>query len=160
MDGSDMIPLVAIGLVRTTDREVHGDLLLRLGTYRHTCDSYYLAIDDSPAAGATIEEDLARLLDQWVQQLRQLTPAGVVFLPFDFSDQCTAWLRVECPDVDRAVVQAGWSSLEGYSIMPSTFTEAATPEDFAPITNATIACRLSDLITTLEHSRDAVRHGD
>jgi hypothetical protein len=149
---------VAIGLERTTDREVHGDLVLRLGTYRHTSDSYYLAVDHSPTAGATVEENLVRLLDQWIQQLRQLTPGGTAFLPFDFSDQCTAWLRVDCSDADRAAVQAGWSAIEGWRILPSSFTDAAEPEDFAPITNTVINCRLSDLITTLRHNRDDVPH--
>jgi hypothetical protein len=41
---------VAIGLERTTDRDVHHDLLLRLGTYRRVCDVSYLMIDDNRAA--------------------------------------------------------------------------------------------------------------
>jgi hypothetical protein len=149
---------VAISLTRTTDRDVHQDLLLRLGTYRHVCDSYYLAIDDSPTAGGSVEDNLARLLDQWVQQLRQLTHETTAFLPFDFSDQCTAWLRVDRLDTDRVVVQAGWSSLEGWRIVPSRFTHTDGPKDFQPVTNAVIHCQLPDLISTITHNRDAVGH--
>jgi hypothetical protein len=154
------MPDVAIGLQRTTDREVHRDLLLCLGTYRHTCDSYYLAIDDSATAGSTVEQNLGRLLDQWVQQLQQLTPGTATFLPFDFSDQCTAWLRVDCIDADRVVVQAGWSSLEGWSFMPSNFTTVTPPDDFQPVVNARIECRLADLITTIKHNKDILVPGD
>jgi hypothetical protein len=147
---------VVIGLERTTDRSDHRDLLLRLGTYRHTCDSYYLAIDDSPTAGRTIEENLARLLDQWVHQLQHLTPGDAAFLPFDFSDQCTAWLRVDYAGADHVVVQAGWSSLEGWAIMPSNFAAVAAPDDFKPVANAAIECHLSDLIATLQRNRETV----
>jgi hypothetical protein len=92
--------------------------------------------------------------------LRQLTAGAVTFLPFDFSDQCTAWLRVTCPDTDQAVVEAGWSSLGGWRIVPSSFTDAPGPEDFKPIRNASIDCRLSDLITALELNRRAVGGDD
>jgi hypothetical protein len=146
----------AISLNRTTDRGVHGDLLLRLGTYRHTCDSYYIGIDDSLTAANTVENNLVRLLDQWIQQLQDLTPGTARFLPFDFSDQCTAWLRIDCADADLAVVQAGWSMLEGWRIMPSNFTAVGRPDDFEPIANARIACRLPDLIAAIRRNRDAL----
>jgi hypothetical protein len=148
----------AVSLERAHDRDVHGDLLLRLGAYRHTCDSYYLAIDDTPTAGSTVEETLARLLDQWVQRLRHLAAGAPVFLPFDFSDPCTAWLRVDRLDANRVSIQAGWSSLEGWAIMPSNFSDLAAPEDFKPISLARLECCLPDLITAIEHNRDAVRH--
>lgn len=140
-----------------TDRGVHNDLELRLGRYRHTADSYYLAIDDSPTAGATVEENLARLLDQWIDRLHGLGAGGAALLPFDFADQCTAWLRVESPDGRTAVVQAGWSGIEGWSFMPTNIDGGDQPHSLQPIAAARIECRLCDLVAALEGNRDDLR---
>lgn len=140
-----------------TDRGVHNDLELRLGSYRQSADSYYLAIDDSSTAGQTVEENLARLLDQWIDRLRQLIGGGVALLPYDFSDQCTAWLRVESPDGRRAVVQAGWSGIEGWTVMPTHIADGEPPLYLQLIEGATLECRLPDLVAALERNRDDVR---
>ncbi|AUG75806.1 hypothetical protein CFP65_0882 [Kitasatospora sp. MMS16-BH015] len=148
---------VSLHLEYITDPGHHGDLLLRLGVYRHHCDSYYLALDESREAGDDLVTSLTRLLGQWVTQLRGLTKGGgAVLLPYDFSDQCTAWLQVSSVDGDRAAVQAGWSLVEGWRIQPSNYATTA-PEitDFDPIVNARIECSLEDLISTVERNRDA-----
>lgn len=67
---------VPLRLERTTDRDVHDDLLLRLGVYRHTCDSFYFANDDSVRAGQGVVDGLRRLLDQWGEHLQRLRPSG------------------------------------------------------------------------------------
>ncbi|MFI6646955.1 hypothetical protein ACIBI8_04900 [Streptomyces sp. NPDC050529] len=145
-------------LERVTDRDVHDDLLLRLGVYRHACDSYYFANDESAQAGQDIADGLARLLDQWGEHLRQLRPTGgTVFMPFDFSDQCTAWLRVSSPSGSRATIQAGWSSIEGWSFYPSDFAEAAARvHDFEPVVNASVECDLDDLIAAVAQNRHSL----
>ncbi|MDP4509628.1 hypothetical protein [Nonomuraea turcica] len=147
---------VPLRLERTTDRDVHGDLILRLGTYRHVCDSYYLAIDESAQAGQDVADGLVRLLDQWDEHLQRVrATGGTVFLPFDFSDQCTAWLRVSSPDGSQATVQAGWSSIEGWSFSPSDFAEtAARVHDFKPVINASVECDLDDLIAAVAQNQD------
>ncbi|WP_030924151.1 hypothetical protein [Streptomyces sp. NRRL B-24720] len=149
---------VPLRLERTTERDIHDDLLLRLGVYQHTCDSYYFAIDESALAGQDIADGLRRLLDQWGDHLRRLRPTGgTVFLPFDFSDQCTAWLRVSSPDGIHATIQVGWSSLEGWSFYPSDFAaRAASVDDFEPVVNASVECGLDDLITTVAGNRDSL----
>ncbi|MFD7644698.1 hypothetical protein ACFV4P_29090 [Kitasatospora sp. NPDC059795] len=140
---------VPLHFSRTTDRDVHGDLLLKLGVWRHVCDSYYLAIDETHGAG------LGRLLDQWLEQLERLRVLGrPVFLPFDFSDQCTAWLRVSSAGGSRVVVEAGWSMIEGWSFYPSDIAETASRiDDFAPIHNTDIECDLDDLVASVSHQR-------
>ncbi|MEV0132556.1 hypothetical protein AB0H83_29350 [Dactylosporangium sp. NPDC050688] len=140
-----------------TDRGVHNDLELRLGRYRHTADSYYLAIDDSPTAGAAVEENLARLLAQWIDRLHGLAAGGKALLPYDFSDQCTAWLHVQSPDGRTAVVQAGWSGIEGWSFMPTNIDQGQRPRHLQPIAEARIECRLADLVAALERNRDDLR---
>jgi hypothetical protein len=140
-----------------TDSGVHEDLELRLGSFRHIADSYYLAIDDSPTAGDTVEENLARLLDQWIERLRGLSAGAVAFLPYDFSDQCTAWLRVESADGLTATVQAGWNGIEGWSFMPTNIAEGEQPKRLDLIAGASIECGLLDLVAALERNRDDVR---
>ncbi|MFB4284159.1 hypothetical protein ACBJ59_53345 [Nonomuraea sp. MTCD27] len=149
---------VPLRLERTTDRDVHDDLMLRLGTYRHVCDSYYLAVDESAQTDQNITDGLVRLLDQWGAHLRRLRlTGGTVFLPFDFSDQCTAWLRVSSPDGGQAIVQAGWSSIEGWSFYPSDFAEtAARVHDFKAVVNASVECDLDDLIAAVTQNRESL----
>ncbi|MBB5780750.1 hypothetical protein [Nonomuraea jabiensis] len=148
---------VPLRLERITDRDVHNDLILRLGAYRHVCDSYYLAVDESAQAGQNVADSLVRLLDQWGEHLQRLRLTGdTIFLPFDFSDQCTAWLRVSSPDGGQATVEAGWSSIEGWSFYPSDFTEtAARVHDFKPVVNASVECDLGDLIAAVTQNREA-----
>ncbi|MFE7795024.1 hypothetical protein [Streptomyces sp. NPDC057460] len=151
---------VPLCLERTTDRDVHDDLLLRLGDYRHTCDSFYFANDDSVQAGQGVVDGLGRLLDQWGEHLQRLRlSGGNVFLPFDFSDEGTAWLRVSSPDGNQATIQAGCSGIQGWSFSPSDFAEtAATVDDFDPFNDASVECELDDLITAVAQNRDSLTH--
>ncbi|WP_327248481.1 hypothetical protein [Streptomyces sp. NBC_01320] len=146
---------VALHLKRTTDQGIHDDLLLRLGVWRHACDSYYFASDETPTTGADVAQQLARLLEQWGEQVQQLRPTGgTAFLPFDFSDECTGWLRVTSPDGNHARVEAGWSLIEGWSFYPSDIADTArNVVDFEPVTNTAVDCRIEDLLATIAHNR-------
>ncbi|MGW4809090.1 hypothetical protein [Kitasatospora sp. NPDC004272] len=148
---------VPLRFSRTTDLGCHGDLLLELGGWRHECDSYYLAIDDSPRAGADIARGLVRLLDQWLEQLErlpQLGTGGRVFLPFDFSDEYTGWLRVSNGGGGPVTVEAGWSGAEGWSFHPSDVAGTAElVRDFKPIDGAGIECGLGDLVAAVTGNR-------
>ncbi|MEJ8644534.1 hypothetical protein WKI68_30960 [Streptomyces sp. MS1.HAVA.3] len=149
---------IALKFERVRTRGDHNDLRLTLGLYRHKCDSYYLAIDESPTAARQLGQNLARLLDQWFEQVDGLKVAGgVAYLPYDFSDQCTAWLRVSSGDGRTAEVQAGWSLIEAWGIAPSNYT-ATAPEvtDFDPIADARIECSLADLAATIAMNRTAL----
>ncbi|MEU4277636.1 hypothetical protein AB0F57_22385 [Streptomyces tanashiensis] len=104
-------------------------------------------IDESATASRRLGANLARLLEQWKDQVDELKgTGGTAYLPYDFSDQCTAWLRVTSADGCDAEVQAGWSLVEGWRFEPSNYTVTA-PEitDFDPIVNAKIECSLDDL---------------
>lgn len=81
---------------------------------------------------------------------------GTAWLPFDLSDQYTGWLRVRTPDGDRAVVQAGWSGIAGWSFMPTDFIGTPVPKTLTEIENAAVECRLPDLIAAVQQNRDAV----
>jgi hypothetical protein len=131
---------------------------LQIGTHRHRCDSYYLAIDESPTALRHLGASLARLLDQWIEQVDELRDAGgVAYLPYDFSDQCTAWLRVSSADGRTADIQAGWSLVEAWGIEPSNYRATAPAiTDFDPIPSAQIECSLGDLSRCLVANQDAL----
>lgn len=129
------------------DKSSHDNLRLRLGPYRHTCDSFYLDIDDSPTASSDLRTDLARLLEQWRSQVDELKGiGGTAYLPYDFSDECTGWLRVTSTDGHNAEVQAGWSWVNCWTLIPSDYlTTAPEITDFDPEANARIVCSLEDL---------------
>ncbi|MET9960969.1 hypothetical protein ABZ128_18265 [Streptomyces sp. NPDC006326] len=148
---------LALRFERISSRGAHNDLRLSIGTHRHVCDSYYFAIDQSPtAAGAGLGTKMGRLLEQWNEQVAELVGSGgIAYLPYDFSDQCTAWLRVSSPDGQTALVQAGWSRIEAWGIEPSDYADTPEVTDFAPIDGAGIECSLLDLTACIEANRAA-----
>ncbi|MER6551496.1 hypothetical protein ABZT07_07495 [Streptomyces sp. NPDC005317] len=133
----------------------HDDLRLRVGHHQHRCDSYYFALDDSPTVPGNLGLRLSRLLEQWSSQVASLREVGgTVYMPYDFSDQCTAWLRVTSTDGQTAEVQAGWSLIEGWGIYPSDYLSTApTVTDFDPIAGAQVECSLIDLAARIEANR-------
>lgn len=81
-----------------------------------------------------------------------------MFLPFDFSDRYTGWLRVSSVSGGRVVVEAGWSAVAGWSFHPSDIAgTAAGLGDFEPIKNTGVACELGDLVPTVLGIRSASR---
>ncbi|MFE6805102.1 hypothetical protein ACFVEN_25960 [Streptomyces sp. NPDC057681] len=146
---------VAVRLERTTDQDIHDDLVLSLGTWRHVSDSFYLANDPTATATKNVPQQLARLLEPWGELVSQLRPAGgSVFLPFDFSDECTGWLRVTFRDGTHARVEAGWSLIQGWSFNPSDIADTAHRiSDFEPEAGAAVNCLIDDLLATITNNR-------
>jgi hypothetical protein len=124
----------------------HDDLLLRLGGWSQRCDSYYFAIeaeDDGPGVDAgRVAKVMLALLRQWRDRVLQLADSAIVYLPYDFSDQCTGWLRVQRSGAQLEIT-VGWSSIEGYSFNPSDFSRIQ-PSDWQKIADAPV------VMTTLE----------
>jgi hypothetical protein len=100
----------------------HHDMFLRIGEDEWRCDSYYFLIDHGilheQADSVKVRAVLARLMDQWRAAIVGLAPQQCVYLPYDFSDQSTLWLRCEM-DGDMIIVHRGWSDIEGWSFLPS-----------------------------------------
>jgi hypothetical protein len=71
---------------------------------------------------AKVRDVLRRLLEQWHSSVVALREGETCYLPYDFSDQCTAWLRCEAVGNDLKV-QRGWAEVEGYSFFPSEVGE-------------------------------------
>lgn len=104
----------------------HNDLVLCVDQETWRCDSYYLLLDTGLLPeredAAKVSAVLRRLLDQWHQIVDSLPDGGVCFLPYDFSDQYTGWLRCEVQGLNL-LVQRGWAQIEGWSIVPSMVGE-------------------------------------
>ncbi|MFE5538868.1 hypothetical protein [Streptomyces sp. NPDC056492] len=151
------------GVVLSFDRlptaSSYDDLKLTIGSFQHICDSSYLSIDLYPTDTDDLGGALARLLEQWSTQVNGLRGVGgTVHLPYDFSDQCTAWLRVSSADGHAAEVQAGWSAIPGWDVNPFGYiAEAREVSDFKPLPEARITCRLADLAARIDANRIALQ---
>ena len=111
---------------------------------------------------ARIDLDLYTYLDLWLSRLEQLSVGRgpVVLLPFNFSDQCSGWLRVSHADHWLVEVQAGWSRVGQYSLEPA---DLLAPEkgihDFEPVLNARIERPLTDIIAAVAAAWNALTEG-
>ena len=100
----------------------HKDIFLHFAGKTWIADSYYLGDDnglpeDSAPAPHT-QNVLRGLLQQWAIPVDGLNPPGVAYLPYDFSDQYTAWLRCVRSEEEVAVCW-GWAEVEAWSFSPS-----------------------------------------
>lgn len=100
----------------------HDDLVLRIGERIWRCDSYYLALDQCVLAdnedASKVQTVLRTLLERWRTAIEDLTDGSTAYLPYDFSDECSAWLACELSN-GELLIRHGWSDVEGWSIMPS-----------------------------------------
>ncbi|MFF4811219.1 hypothetical protein ACFY03_23715 [Micromonospora chersina] len=146
-----------VGLrVELTD-EAHGHMVLKLGTSHFEC---ILVPDVENLAVRSRYRGPAYTLDRWLAELKRLAIGrGPVTLPFNFSDQCTGWLRVT-PTHDGLVdVQAGWSLLGQYDFEASEFLTAGRfLPDFTPVENARIERPLVEIIGAVTACRDELAH--
>jgi len=140
-------------------RTGHDDVVLSLGDYVHRCDSYYFGVEASAGLYPHHLAVMIRMLDQWRECLERLAEGDRCFLPFDFSDQCTAWLRCERLAGGEVRIRAGWSSIEGWSCLPSDFSaHAGDVPDWRAIENsAAITTPRSALLTQIAASQAALR---
>jgi hypothetical protein len=145
-----------IGLSIEPDDEFPRSLVLKLGTSRFQC---ILDLDDPDCPINDGHLNAVNTLDCWISQLERLSGGGtpIVLLPFNFSDQCTGWLRVG-PVHDRLVeVQAGWSMIGQYELVPADLTAATSHIlDFEPVRNARIERSLADVIAAVVAAREAL----
>jgi predicted O-methyltransferase YrrM len=118
----------------------HGDLRLQFGSFSRVGDSYYLGLDSGVRPGdespEKVREVLESLLDQWAERLRSSASEETVYLPFEFADEYTGWLRCRREEEDL-LVDVGWSMLPGYAVKASEFhSHPYKVTDFDPIPDA------------------------
>ena len=115
---------------------IHNDLVLRIGDSAWRGDSYYLAMDqyagDDDEDAPKVRKVLRALLEKWKTAIEELTNGATAYLPYDFSDECTAWLACELIE-GELLIRHGWADVEGWSIMPSDPPPPTTrPSGFHP----------------------------
>ena len=107
---------VEISLRYEDNNTGHNDVVFLFAGQTSSCDSYYFALD-----GALMPERqdvhkirlvLRRLVEQWLTAVENIPEGGAVYLPYDFSDQYTGWLRC-ARSGNRVNVCQGWSPIEG-----------------------------------------------
>ena len=97
----------------------HGDVVLQVGSWTTRCDSYFFGLDRAAGRPAP-QASLRALLAGWQAEVQACDQGGVAWLPYDFSDQGSGWLRCTLYS-DVFEVVAGYSSLEGWAFYPSGF---------------------------------------
>jgi hypothetical protein len=152
-----MLHVDHISLIFEDNGRLHGDLVLEIGGEHWRCDSYFLWCENpKPDAdhAAIVTSVLAKLIDQWVTALCGLVPGSSCFLPYDFSDQFTRWLRCTLEGSDL-VVQRGWSEIEGWSFAPSDIGELlANVPDFRS-EGPTVSIHRESMLRSLAGTSDA-----
>lgn len=134
----------------------HDDLQLELGDFRHGCCSCNLLLDDTLTHHTDAFGALARFLQLWIDELDKLRQRpGETFLPYDFYDEGSNWLRAFSGDTIEATVVAGSRSFQGIFLKASEFAEYAHL-GFHPWAGTELTCDLDGLIRTLVENRDAL----
>lgn len=100
---------------------------VRCGTESRCGECHYLDTGTSPENSCTsiaepsrqlLESALRSLLREWQRALQSLADGGLIWLPFDFSDESTRWLAVQRTG-DEAALVFGWAPVEGWAINPT-----------------------------------------
>jgi len=156
IEDEEAVSLRPVGLSIEPGQESPYLPVLKLGTSRFGC---VLELDHPDFAINGGHLDATYTLDCWISELQRLSDGAgpVVLLPFNFSDQCTGWLRVG-PVRDRIVeVQAGWSRVSQYELAPADLTAASSRIfDFEPVRHARIERPLADIIAVVVAAREAL----
>ncbi|MEH0822367.1 MULTISPECIES: IS110 family transposase [unclassified Micromonospora] len=109
--------------VELTD-EARGHMILKLGTSRFEC---ILVPDVGNFAARGRYRGPAHTLDRWLAELKRLAIGRrPVTLPFNFSDQCTGWLRVTRMTAWSTCKRAGACSASTISKPPSSSPRGAS----------------------------------
>jgi hypothetical protein len=144
------------GLSIEPAQEAQHVLILKLGTSRFEC---ILELDHPDFAINGGQLGPVHTLDCWMTELERLSTGDVpvVLLPFNFSDQCTGWLRVGPVRKGLVDVQAGWSLIGQYDFDSSDFIAAGRHvPDFEPVRNARIERPLADIVAAVAAARKAL----
>jgi hypothetical protein len=117
-----------IRLTYIDDGTEHNDVILTYAGEHLRCDSYYFfcdpTCDDKEDTPPQVRRVIHFLLKQWHQLVSELEDRNATYLPFDFSDQCTGWVRCR-KEGEFTQLDWGWSLVEGWSFPPSDIREAA-----------------------------------
>lgn len=133
----------------------HEDIILQFAGKTWICDSYYFALDGKLMPGREDAEKvravLRSLLEQWLFAIKNATDDSVAYLPYDFSDQYTAWLQCKFSGAEVDVCR-GWSEIEGYSFYPSDVDKYLTELAGFRIDGDSIKMPVAELTDAINYS--------
>jgi hypothetical protein len=87
-------------------------------------DTYYFYLAVEPVETIDdIKKAVSRLLQFWHNKVSESKNGETIFLPIDFSDEYTGYLKV-CHQDDQLVLTYGFSRREGFTVNP------LNPEDY------------------------------
>lgn len=122
-----------VSLIYEPNGTDHNDLVLRIDNWAHRSDTYYYELDHPANKPPDVIAAIRGLLIQWQAAIEGLADGELTYLPHDFSDQYSGWIRCQRTGSSIDVIP-GWSSLEGWAFYPRDFREeAAGLADFAAI---------------------------
>ncbi len=125
-------PSSVVSLVYEPNETDHNDLILRVATWANRSDSYYYILDHAVGHEPDPVEAVRALLLGWRAAVEACADGEVAWLPHDFSDQYSGWLRC-LRRGDTFEIVDGWAGVEGWAFYPSDFGEAVgCLDDFAP----------------------------
>ena len=133
----------------------HDDLILRFAGQTRVCDTYYLAIDrgllPEREDDYKVRAVLRRLLEQWLTAVENIRDGGIIYLPYDFSDEYTGWLQGRRSD-NLLELSLGWAAIGGWSFYPSAVGEYLTQlSDFHP-DGPSIQVTVAELVQAIQES--------
>lgn len=96
-------------------------------------DTFYFAIDDSllpnEASDDKVKIGLRNLLSDWEHTVEELPDDGIFFLPFDFSDQTVAALKIHRRG-NQLVIRHAWTLGFGGAYLQATGKAKIRDENF------------------------------
>ena len=130
-------PDEVLSFVHEPNGSGHDDVVVRVGDQLYRSDSYYFGLDHRTDEEADGERSMRQMLEGWRRDVLGCQPGQHVFLPHDFSDQYSGWIRVRASSADALQLQAGWATIEGWAIPPSRYDDVlrerpSALEDFTP----------------------------
>ena len=140
------------------DGSDHDDLVLKVGESVWRCDSYYLALDrrllPDQEDARKVRTVLRALLENWRAAVVNLDDGATAYLPYDFSDEGTAWLACELHDRELHV-RRGWATVAGWSLSPSAPLTPTSPAGFHPDAGASWRVTVDDFLRGIAQSIEA-----
>jgi hypothetical protein len=112
----------------------HDDLVMGLASWRYRCDTYYYELDHPAGSDSDVPGTIRRMLEMWLQDLQRCSKGQSVYLPYDFSDQYTGWIKCALVSDIEWQITPGWSDKEGWAFDPSDYEDVAKGlDDFRPV---------------------------
>jgi len=139
----------------------HNDLVLHFAGQTRVCDTYYFTFDrnlrSEDGSPDKVRAILRKLLEQWLTAATNLPDGGTTFLPYDFSDQYTGWLRCQ-RNGDEMAVSLGWDeNVQGWSLFPSAIGEYLSQLPSFKVEGSAIKSSKDDLLLAI---RDSLSQAD